>query len=113
MELLAVSFGGDFWLEFAPKLFQPLLLFFYPGFLIPILKVPYKFPKQVYQGITLYLLAAIGWHGGEELAKMSGEGFAEAMGFAVIGFCTNALIGLAAFFMLRKMTRMRRVDCAT
>jgi hypothetical protein len=33
MELLAVSFGGDFWLQFAQKLFQPLLLFFGSGFL--------------------------------------------------------------------------------
>jgi hypothetical protein len=64
MELLAVSFGNDFWLQFAQKIFQPLLLFFYLGFLIPILKVPYQFPKQIYQGITLYLLVAIGWHGG-------------------------------------------------
>jgi hypothetical protein len=85
MELLAVSFGSDFWLGFAQKLFQPLLLFFYLGFLIPILKVPYQFPKQIYQGITLYLLVAIGWHGGEELAKMSGEGFSEALARIIHG----------------------------
>ncbi|HWG41223.1 MAG TPA: sodium-dependent bicarbonate transport family permease [Gemmataceae bacterium] len=113
MELLAVSFGGDFWLQFAQKIFQPLLLFFYLGFLIPILKVPYQFPKQIYQGITLYLLVAIGWHGGEELAKMSGADFQEAMGFVVLGFSANVVIGVMAYFMLRKMTRMRRIDCAT
>jgi hypothetical protein len=113
MELLAIVLEDNFWLSFAQKLFQPLLLFFYLGFLIPILKVPYTFPKQVYQGITLYLLVAIGWHGGEELAKMSGDGFKEALGFCAIGFCANIVIGLAAYFMLRKMTRMRRVDCAT
>ena len=103
----------DFWLEFAQKLFQPLLLFFYLGFLIPLLKVPYRFPKQVYQGITLYLLVAIGWHGGEELAKMSGAGFQEAMGFVVIGFCANIVISIVAYVMLRRMTRMRMIDCAT
>ena len=54
-----------FFLDFAQKMFQPLLLFFYLGFLIPLLKVPYEFPKQIYQGITLYLLVAIGWHGGK------------------------------------------------
>jgi hypothetical protein len=113
MELLAIVLEDNFWLSFAQKLFQPLLLFFYLGFLIPILKVPYTFPKQVYQGITLYLLVAIGWHGGEELAKMSGDGFKEALGFCAIGFCANIVIGLTAYFMLRKMTRMRRVDCAT
>jgi hypothetical protein len=113
MALYAMSFGNEFFLEFSQKLFQPLLLFFYAGFLVPILKVPYKFPKQIYQGIVLYLLVAIGWHGGEELAKMSGEGFAEALGFAVIGLLANIVIGLTAYGMLRKMTRMRRIDCAT
>jgi hypothetical protein len=113
MALLAMSSGTDFLLAFSQKLFQPLLLFFYAGFLIPILKVPYQFPKQVYQGIVLYLLVAIGWHGGEELARMNGEKFIEALGFAGIGFFVNILIGIAAYFMLRKMTRLRRVDCAT
>ena len=74
MELLAAT-SSDLWLEFVQKMFQPLLMFFYLGFLIPIFKVPYEFPKQIYQGITLYLLVAIGWHGGEELAKMSGSEF--------------------------------------
>lgn len=113
MAVFAMSLGNDFFLEFAQKLFQPLLLFFYAGFLIPLLKVPYKFPKQIYQGIVLYLLVAIGWHGGEELAGMSGNGFVEALGFAVIGFCANVFIGITAYGLLRKMTRMRRVDCAT
>jgi hypothetical protein len=109
----ALAAKPDFWLEFAQKLFQPLLLFFYLGFLIPLLKVPYRFPKQVYQGITLYLLVAIGWHGGEELAKMSGSGFQEALGFVVIGFCANIVISIIAYNMLRRMTRMRTIDCAT
>ena len=52
------------------NLFQPLLLFFYMGFLIPLLKVPFEFPKVLYQGLTIYLLVAIGWHGGEELAGL-------------------------------------------
>lgn len=113
MALFAMSFGNEFFLEFSQKLFQPLLLFFYAGFLVPILRVPYKFPKQIYQGIVLYLLVAIGWHGGEELARMNSAGFAEAMGFAVIGFLANIVIGLTSYGMLRKITRMRRIDCAT
>ena len=28
---------------------------------------------MIYQGLTIYLLLAIGWHGGEELAKISPE----------------------------------------
>lgn len=55
----------EFWHNFTHNLFKPLLLFFYFGFLIPILKVRFEFPYVIYQGLTMYLLLAIGWHGGE------------------------------------------------
>ncbi len=99
--------------NFAHNLFKPLLLFFYMGFLIPILKVPFEFPKAVYQGLTLYLLVAIGWHGGEELASLSLAEFGQALGFMAIGFITNLCIGLIAYFILRRTTKLRQVDAAT
>lgn len=104
---------ADFLHNFAHNLFKPLLLFFYMGFLIPILKVPFEFPKAVYQGLTLYLLVAIGWHGGEELASLSLAEFGQALGFMAIGFVTNLCIGLFAYFILRRTTRLRQVDAAT
>ncbi|QDT41706.1 hypothetical protein Pan241w_17690 [Gimesia alba] len=104
---------ADFLHNFAHNLFKPLLLFFYMGFLIPILKVPFEFPKAVYQGLTLYLLVAIGWHGGEELASLSLAEFGQALGFMAIGFVTNLCIGLFAYFILQKTTRLRQVDAAT
>src|SRR5262249_57083979 len=94
-------------------LFKPLLLFFYMGFLIPILKVPFEFPKVIYQGITIYLLVAIGWHGGEELASLGRHEFLQAGGFMVIGFITNFIIGIFAYVILRAVTKLRRVDAAT
>lgn len=107
----------DFWHNFTHNLFKPLLLFFYLGFLIPLFKVKFEFPKALYQSITLFLLVAIGWHGGEELATVSMEGgggiFAQAAGFMVIGFATNTLIGLASYFILIKLTRLRKIDAAT
>ncbi len=60
----------EFWHNFTHNLFKPLLLFFYLGFLVPILKVEFEFPYVIYQGLTIYLLLAIGWHGGEELARI-------------------------------------------
>src|SRR5436189_5296503 len=83
------------------NLFKPLLLFFYMGFLIPILKVPFEFPKVIYQGITIYLLISIGWHGGEKLAELNAHEFLQAGGFMTIGFITNALIGFLAYLFLR------------
>ncbi|WP_339733831.1 sodium-dependent bicarbonate transport family permease [uncultured Gimesia sp.] len=104
---------ADFLHNFAHNLFKPLLLFFYMGFLIPILKVPFEFPKAVYQGLTLYLLVAIGWHGGEELASLSLAEFGQALGFMGIGFVTNLCIGLFAYFILQRTTKLRQVDAAT
>ncbi len=52
-----------FWDNFTHNLFKPLLLFFYFGFLIPILKVRFEFPHVIYQALTMYLLVAIGWRG--------------------------------------------------
>jgi len=95
------------------NLFKPLLLFFYAGFLIPIFKVKFEFPKAVYQGLTIFLLLAIGWHGGEELASLSPGQLKQAVGFMAIGALTNTIIGVAAYFILKSCTRLRRVDAAT
>ncbi len=95
------------------NLFKPLLLFFYAGFLIPILRVKFEFPKAVYQGLTIYLLLAIGWHGGEELALLGSSSLFQALGFMVLGFLTNTLVGVLAYLILRGTTRLRRVDAAT
>lgn len=104
---------GDVLLNFGTNLLKPLLLFFYLGFLIPILKVDFEFPYPVYQGLTIYLLLSIGWHGGEELAKLESGEVRHIGGFMVVGFVLNFLIGLLAYVMLGRMSSMRRVDRAT
>jgi uncharacterized protein len=99
--------------NFRHNLFKPLLLFFYMGFSVPILGVPFEFPQVIYQGLTMYLLIAIGWHGGEELASLDAAGVQQALGFMVIGFVLNTIIGVVAYLLLRGATRLRRVDAAT
>lgn len=103
----------EFWDNFRHNLFKPLLLFFYMGFLVPILRVEFEFPHVLYQGLTIFLLVAIGWHGGEELAKLNHEVLFEALKFMGVGFVTNFLIGIVAYVVLRSMTKLRRVDAAT
>lgn len=95
------------------NLFKPILLFFFLGFAVPILRVPFEFPKALYQILTLYLLIAIGWHGGEELAALSGAQLSQALGLMVLGFFTNLAIGFLAYAMLRSFTKVRRIDAAT
>jgi uncharacterized protein len=103
----------EFWTNFTHNLFKPLLLFFYFGFLIPILRVRFEFPYVIYQGLTMYLLLAIGWHGGEELAKINPKSVTVILGFMLLGFVTNFLIGGLAYLLLTWLTRLRRVDRAT
>ena len=103
----------EFWQNFTHNLFKPLLLFFYFGFLIPILKVRFEFPYVIYQGLTMYLLLAIGWHGGEELAQVSAGSIWVIVGFMVLGFVTNFLIGGTAYLLLSVLTSLRRIDRAT
>ena len=99
--------------NFEHNLFKPLLLFFYFGFLLPLLKVDFEFPYVIYQGVTMYLLLAIGWHGGEELATIQVASIGNIFGFIVLGFVLNFLIGLLAYLLLTRMTKMRRIDRAT
>ncbi len=103
----------EFWENFRHNLFKPLLLFFYMGFLVPILRVKFEFPYVIYQGLTIYLLIAIGWHGGEELSDLGASELGSAVGFMGIGFVTNFFIGILAYLLLSLFTKMRRVDKAT
>jgi len=103
----------EFWENFRHNLFKPLLLFFYMGFLVPILGVEFEFPHVLYQGLTIYLLISIGWKGGEELAELKGDVLGQALQFMGVGFLTNFLIGIIAYFTLRSFTKLRKIDAAT
>jgi|SRR5271166_1045889 len=83
----------EFWQNVTHNLFKPLLLFFYLGFLIPILKVRFEFPYVIYQGLTMYLLLAIGWRGGEQLAAINSSDIDNIAGFVLLGFVLNFVIG--------------------
>jgi uncharacterized protein len=97
--------------NFIHNLFKPLLLFFYLGFLVPLLKVPFEFPYAIYKGLIIYLLISIGWHGGEELASLSAADLGRASGFMVVGFLANLVIGIVAYVVLRR-TNIRQIDAA-
>ncbi len=103
----------EFWHNFTHNLFKPLLLFFYLGFLLPILKVRLEFPQAIYQALTMYLLLAIGWHGGEELAAIKPADIGSVAGFMLVGFVLNFVIGTLSYFLLSWLSAMRRVDRAT
>jgi len=103
----------EFWHNFTHNLFKPILLFFYFGFLIPILKVRFEFPYVIYQALTMYLLIAIGWRGGEQLAAIKPSNIGAIGGFMVLGFVLNFVIGALTYIVLSWRSAMRRVDRAT
>ncbi len=103
----------EFLHNFTHNLFKPLLLFFYMGFAIPLLRIQFEFPRALYQAITMYLLVAIGWHGGEELAAISRQQLVQAAGFMALGFVTNTVIGFVAYYVLSRFTALRKIDAAT
>jgi uncharacterized protein len=103
----------EFLENFLHNLFKPLLLFFYFGFLLRILKVDFEFPYVIYQGLTMYLLVAIGWHGGEELAEIKASSIVQITGFLATGFILNFIIGVLAYLLLSRFTALRKVDKAT
>src|SRR6185312_9176651 len=100
----ARSILAEFWHNFRHNLFKPLLLFFYMGFLVPILRVKFEFPYVIYQGLTIYLLISIGWRGGEELAELNLATLGPVLGFMLVGFITNFFVGIAAYFLLNVLT---------
>lgn len=114
IEAVRKSMAAEFWYNFRKNLFKPLLLFFYMGFAVPLLKVAFEFPHIIYQGLTIYLLVSIGWKGGEELAELTGSDLAQAVKFMIVGFLTNFVIGIVAYMALRTFVKtLRRIDAAT
>jgi hypothetical protein len=114
IDVRRIGLALQFWDNFRHNLFKPLLLFFYMGFSVPLLKIAFEFPHVIYQGLTIYLLVSIGWHGGEELAELSGSVLTQALLFMGLGFVTNFFLGIIAYGALRGfIPKLRRIDAAT
>ena len=79
---------------------NPALLFFVLGIIAHLLKSDLEIPANTSKFISLYLLFAIGFKGGQELSH---EQFtAEVLWTMVAGIAMSILIPLYTFFLLRK-----------
>lgn len=89
----------DFQILFS-NITNPVLLFFVMGIIASLLKSDLEIPANSSKFISLYLLFAIGFKGGQELAH---SGFNNEILFSLIfGFALSALIPLYTFFILKK-----------
>ncbi|MFA9190953.1 sodium-dependent bicarbonate transport family permease [Flavobacterium sp. FZUC8N2.13] len=82
------------------NLTNPALLFFVLGIIAVYLKSDLEIPQNSSKFISLYLLFAIGFRGGQELSH---ETFTSEIAWSMIfGICISLFIPLYTFFILKK-----------
>jgi len=91
-------------------LLSPVVLFFALGLAASLARSDLVVPEEAAKLLALYLLLAIGYRGGAELAHY---GFCRYLAFALLaGFILSALLPFLAFALLRKLTAFSRIDAA-
>lgn len=89
---------------------DPVVLFFLLGVVARLVKSDLRVPEPMYQGLTIFLLLAIGLKGGVELAQQPlAEILPKAAGVIVLG----SLLPLIAFPIARLLGRLPRADAAS
>jgi hypothetical protein len=94
----------------AANLLTPMVLCYGLGLAAGRLGSDLRLPRQLYESITLYLLLAIGFKGGAEIAQY-GIGSLIVPALASIGL--GLLIPLYAYPLLRQIGRLGRADAAS
>ena len=89
------------------NLTSPPVLAFVLGLIAVALKTDLRLPDAVYQATSIYLLIAIGIKGGVALRESSPSEVAWPI---VVAIALGVAIPVAAFFLLRVMTPLGRVD---
>lgn len=92
------------------NLVSPIVLSFALGLVAAGLRSDLTIPEAMAKGLSIYLLFAIGYKGGVEVAT---AGFDTRLALAlVVGVLLSAAIPLLAFVLLRLMSGLNRVDAA-
>ncbi len=89
---------------------DPVVLFFLLGVFARLLKSDLRLPEAMYEGLSIYLLLAIGLKGGIELAKHPiGPLLPQVGGVLLLGL----LLPLIAYPVLRGLGRLPKPDAAS
>lgn len=89
------------------NLTSPPVLAFAFGILAVLLKADLRLPDAAYQAITMYLLLAVGLKGGVALRASEP---AQVVGPALMAVALGVAIPIAAFALLRMLTRLSAID---
>ncbi len=91
------------------NLLSPVALAFALGVLARLVKSEFSLPKDVYTGISVYLLFALGLHGGIELAHAS---FDAILWPAVVTVLVGGITPVSTYVVLRRIGRFGVQDAA-
>ena len=91
------------------NLLSPITLSFALGVVAKLLRSELTFPREIYVGLSLYLLFAIGLHGGVELSHTS---LHEILAPAGVTILLGILTPIIAYAVLRKFGRFSISDSA-
>ena len=91
------------------NLLSPVILCFFLGITATLVKSDMRFPEQLYHGISIYLLLAIGIKGGVALVSSPGSGVWIALAAATL---LSAATPLWSYPVLRYLGRMNGVNAA-
>jgi hypothetical protein len=91
------------------NLLSPITLSFALGVLARRVRSEFALPKDIYMGIAVYLLFALGLKGGVELAHASLASIAVPAGFTILLGCITPL---TAYVVLRRLGRFSTADAA-
>jgi hypothetical protein len=91
------------------NLLSPVVLAFVLGILARLIRSDLEIPSAIYQGLSIYLLFAIGLKGGVALSKTPAS---ELVGPVLLTLVLGALTPLSAFLLLTRFGRLGRTDAA-
>lgn len=91
------------------NIISPVVLCFILGMVARWVKSDFKLPDAVYQSLSIYLLLAIGLKGGVEVSKTP---INELLAPAAITLVLGLLTPLSAYFFLKKIGGLSKVDAA-
>jgi uncharacterized protein len=91
------------------NLLSPIALAFVLGVIARVIRSEFALPKEIYQGLSIYLLWSLGLHGGAELAHASLETITKpALATLLIGCVTP----VSAYMVLRYLGKFGESDSA-
>jgi len=91
------------------NLLSPIALAFVLGVIARVIRSEFSLPKEIYQGLSIYLLWSLGLHGGVELAHAA---FSEIVRPAGVTLLIGCITPISAYLTLRYLGRFGEADSA-